>query len=60
MPSLAESARMLDALSGDYDNEFPQLMAEYRAKAAADPDAWRWSIAEARRRKQSHKSGGGA
>lgn len=52
MPSLVESAHMLDALSGDSERDYLGLRAEYRAKAASNPDNWKWSIAEAKRRKK--------
>ena len=51
MPTLAEQAHMLDALSGDMDREFPHAAKAYREEAARDPDKWQWCIAEARRRK---------
>jgi hypothetical protein len=51
MPSMFESAMMLDALSGDGDGYCPKMMAEYRAKAFDNPKRWRWSIEEAERRK---------
>lgn len=50
MPSLAEQALMLEALSGESDRDFPRGMAALREEAAADPDRWRWAISEHRRR----------
>lgn len=50
MPSLAQQALMLDALTGDMDREFPNAARAYREEAATSPDAWRWCIAEAHRR----------
>jgi hypothetical protein len=51
MPSLAEQAIMLEALSGDSDQTFPLGMRAYRQEARRDPDKWRWCIEEAARRK---------
>lgn len=51
MPSLAEQALMLEALSGDSDRQFPHSMKAYRKEAQANPDKWRWCIEEAKRRK---------
>jgi len=51
MPSLAEQALMLDALSGDLDRESPRAAASYRAEAQSNPDKWKWCIREAARRK---------
>jgi hypothetical protein len=47
MPSLAEQALMLEALSGDSDKEFPHSMRAYREEAAANPERWAWCIREA-------------
>jgi hypothetical protein len=47
MPSLAEQALMLEALSGDSDRQMPHSMRAYREEAAANPDRWSWCIAEA-------------
>lgn len=49
MPSLAQSAIMLEALSGYSDREFPHSMRAYREEAARDPEKWRWSVNEATR-----------
>ena len=51
MPSLAETALMLEALSGESDRDMPHGMAAYREEALRNPDKWRWSIEEAARRK---------
>ncbi len=53
MPSLAQQALMLDALSGDMDREFPHAARAYRKEAQREPDKWAWCIAEARRRKEA-------
>ncbi len=50
MPSLAEQSLMLDALSGECDDEMPHAMAEYREEARRNPERWRWCIREAARR----------
>ena len=52
MPSMAEQALMLEALSGDSDWDFPHGMAAYREEARVNPDKWRWCIEEAARRKR--------
>lgn len=50
MPSLAEQALMLDALTGDMDRQFPHAARAYREEAAAKPDKWKWCLQEAGRR----------
>lgn len=55
MPSLAESAHMLDALSGEMDRQSPHAAKAYREEAARDPEKWAWSIKEATRRNQGAK-----
>ena len=50
MPSLAEQALMVDALTFEMDREFPRALRSYRDEAARHPNKWRRSIDEARRR----------
>ena len=53
MPSLAQQALMLSALSGDMDREFPRGAKAYRDEAAANSEKWRWCIKEAACRKET-------
>jgi hypothetical protein len=46
-----ETSMMLAALSGEEDKNFPHGMAAYRKEALENPEKWKWSIEEAKRRK---------